>query len=495
MVVLSLTFVIFSGYAQAVTTFDIDRGSDTGVRGWRDKITQWWNDRFYGYGKVSFDVVRSVNSLSNQGVTQSEVLINIEYNDIKELQYDFPEAECTLIRNVSSTVALYSVTANTEEVIGGFWSGLASRLGFNTASTVSNREYVLNVYSSHTLSLVVPITETASIERLSLKNPDQMGMTTAEIREHYGLNNIRYNGSGVKVAVLDTGIYKTNEYDSYGSNFFALNAVNGENTSIDYNGHGSHVNSILGGTNCTIDGFNFEGMAPGATIYSIRVLNSRGSGSEADIIRGIEMAIDLDVDIISMSLGGSMPAFSAFYDVIQKARTEGIIIVAAAGNDGGALPLSPAIWDGVISIGSLSNTGFISFFSNLNFDVGAIGQDVTAPAYAQKLGKFSWVTMSGTSMATPVASGLLALYIQANPTLKGKVTEILQKIKYSADYTNPEVNDNIFTMATWWNNYYYSFGEFDVVSMLDGRAGVIPTRSSIMTFGSISFWRSTGKQP
>lgn len=482
--------------AARVTSFDIDRGEDSGAGFW-EGITQYWNDAFYGVSKVSFDVSTQRKEFNAAGISESEILINLQRGKIKELEYDFPDVRHEFVRNVSKDFELYSIEIATDDVIGGFWQGLKNWLGWQTRNTLANREYISNVYLNHALSLDLPEqeNEVETKERFMLKKPNEIGITTGEMREHYGLDDISFNGSGISIAVLDTGVHLDNEYDSYGSNFFALSGLIGDNSSVDYNGHGSHCSSIIAGRNVSIDGYDFEGMAPGATVYSIKVLNNRGAGTEKDIINGLEMAIDLDVDIISLSLGGRMPAFSAFYDSIQKARAEGIIIVAAAGNERASLSSSPAIWDGVISVGSLSDEGFLSFFSNLNFDVAAIGQDVSAPAYSSGLGRFTWVTMSGTSMACPAVAGMLAVYLEAIPTLKGKATTILNDIDDNGDYTNPDVPDSLFSIATWWNDYYYDFPEIDIAAMFDDEGSDVPSRSNLMTFGSVSFWRVTGKNP
>ena len=484
----------FVGVAEAQTT-DIDRGIETGVNGW-NRVTQYWNNKFYGYGKVSFEVSAMRKDYNSYGIEESEMLVNIDNSEIAQLPYDYPDCEYSFVRNVTSDIGLYYVKVATDDVIGGFWQGLKFKLGFNSLDTLATRDYIKNLYIQHTLALDLPASENVeTLDRLNLRNYNQVGITTSEIREHYNLDEIEYNGSGIKIAVLDTGIYLTNEYDSYGSNFFAHTAITGEGSYLDLNGHGSHVCSIVGGANVTIDDENFQGIAPGAEIHSIKVLNDKGSGTEKDIITGIEMAIALDVDIISMSLGGSMPAFSAFYDSIQKARAEGIIIVAAAGNEKNYFLSSPAIWDGVISVGCVNDGGFISFFSNLNFDVAAIGQDVTAPAYAKQDNRYGWVTMSGTSMSCPVVAGLVAIYLQAIPTLKGKVTSIIKDINDSGDYENPEVPDDLFSIASWWNDYYYDFPEFDIYSMINDETSVMPKRDSVMPFSSINNWRTLGKNP
>lgn len=495
-VFLAVPVVSFTVAAQDEILFDIDRGKNTGASGW-NRLTQYFNDLFYGDGKVSFDVSQMRDDFVSQGVQVSDVMINIEKDKILDLEYDFNGCEYEFVSNVSDEVNLYRVTVNTEEVVGGFWQGFRSWLGFSPTVTLANRDYISNLYVQHIFSLDLPISDsdaTAS-DRTYLKSASQMGITTDEIREHYDLDSLEYNGSGIKVAVLDTGIFLSSEYDAYGDNFFALSAIADDNTTVDYCGHGSHVCSVLGGKYVDIDGNVFEGMAPGAEIYSIRVLNAKGSGTETDIIRGLNMAVDLDVDIVSMSLGGFIPAFSAMYDAIQRVRAEGIIVVAAAGNSAETYPASPAVWDGVISVGSLDKNGFLSFYSNLNFDVGAIGQDVTAPAYSKNTGRFTWVTMSGTSMATPVVSGLLAVYLESEPILKGKAENILGNVKKSGDYENPAVPEELFSIASWWNDYYYSFPEFDIVGAIEASALSYPDRSNMMDFGSIGFWRWSGKNP
>ena len=489
----------FSFVSSAAGVYDIDRGDDTGVNGW-DKVTQYFNNVFYGSGKVSFDVSNKRKEFHSVGVQVADVLVNMDSDDVAKLNYDFPDAKVDFVSDVSDGLSLYSVEIGVDEVVGGFWDGFLSMLGCSVSPTLANSDYVSNVYLNHLFSLDLPSEVVGVKDRLSIIRYNEVGITTQELRDFYGIDDVGYSGLGIKVAVLDTGIYLNNTYNSYNSgvnesNFFGLSGVIGDNSTVDYCGHGSHVCSILAGANVTIDGYDFQGMAPDATVYSIRVLNSKGVGYERDIVNGLQMAIDLDVDIISMSIGGNLPAFSALYDTVQRARADGIIIIAAAGNEKAYISSSPALWDGVISVGCLTKDGFISFFSNLNFDVAAIGQGVTAPAYSRNDGIYTWVTMSGTSMSCPLVAGIVADYLEKYPKLKGKGSVIVQDMRDNGEYANPEVPDNLFSVLTWMNDYYYDFPEISVERLFEDTGSVVVSRSSRMTFYSINTWRALGKNP
>ncbi|RLF75793.1 peptidase S8, partial [Thermococci archaeon] len=161
-------------------------------------------------------------------------------------------------------------------------------------------------------------------------------------------------------------------------------------------------------------------------IYAVRVLDASGRGSYSDIILGIEQALlgpdgvlDSDGDgiivgdpeddaaeVISMSLGGSSDVQS-FHDAITEAYTYGVVIVAASGNDGASSPSYPAAYPEVIAIGATDINDQVPWWSNRGVEVSAPGVDILS-TYPDD----TYETLSGTSMATPHVSGVVAL-IQA----------------------------------------------------------------------------------
>jgi subtilisin family serine protease len=137
-------------------------------------------------------------------------------------------------------------------------------------------------------------------------------------------------GSGVKVAILDTGIdYEHSDLD--GNYKGGYDYVNNDAYPMDDNGHGTHCAGIVAAED---DGAGVVGVAPEADLYAVKVLNSVGRGYESDVLAGIQWSVDNGMDVISMSLGsdvGSIPLEEA----CNKAYySSGVLLVAAAGNDG-----------------------------------------------------------------------------------------------------------------------------------------------------------------
>lgn len=179
----------------------------------------------------------------------------------------------------------------------------------------------------------------------------------------------------------------------------------------DRNGHGTHCAGIIAG--CDND-TGVVGIAPQAELYVAKVLGDDGSGTINGIINGIDWAISQKVDIISMSLGASVNPGAAFHSAMKRARAAGIVIVAASGNENSHVSW-PAAYDKVIVVGAVDQTLGRAGFSNFGkeLDIDAPGVDTYSTYPINKYAKFS-----GTSMATPMVSGVVAL-VQAYTSKTG----------------------------------------------------------------------------
>lgn len=211
-------------------------------------------------------------------------------------------------------------------------------------------------------------------------------------------------GEGVKVAILDTGVdYRHPDLApniKQGMNFTSPDSQN----FMDGNGHGTHVAGIIAGCD---NGMGVVGVAPMAELYPIKVLGDDGAGSFQTIVKGIEYAIQLGVDIISMSLGSEVDPGPQLHQAIQKAHRAGIVIVAASGNESSRCDW-PARYDEVIAVGAIDRRKHKAYFSNTGPEL-----DVTAPG-VNILSTYlngTYARLSGTSMATPVVSGAIALIL------------------------------------------------------------------------------------
>jgi subtilisin len=244
----------------------------------------------------------------------------------------------------------------------------------------------------------------------------------------FGVNGfVDVNGDGdseIEVAIIDTGV-DIDHPDLAANIKWGKAVLHGKISDkfADDNGHGTHVAGTIAALNNAI---GVVGVAPKVEIYAIKALDRNGRGQWSDLIIAIDLAvkgpdgvIDKDGDgvvagdpdddapeVISMSLGGSSPP-QELHDIIKAAYDYGIVIVAAAGNEGASQPSYPAAYPEVIAVGAIDSSGNVPSWSNRNPEVAAPGVDILS-TYPDD----TYATLSGTSMATPHVSGTVAL-IQA----------------------------------------------------------------------------------
>ena len=263
-----------------------------------------------------------------------------------------------------------------------------------------------------------------------------------------------YTGSNIKVAVLDTGV------NSSHSDLPAVQTV-GTNATNDTSGHGTHVAGIIA---AQANGKLGVGVAPGVSLYAGNVLPNNGSGTLSDTMTGVravsgQKGATITVDIINMSLG-SLGYSADFQDVITEAYNNGVAIFAAAGNDGGNNYNYPACYDHVISVAATDQSNARASFSNYcnKVDLSAPGVDIysTDAFFGQTIEGYtheSYISMSGTSMACPVAAGEAAVILSAGlEELKGKtggdkVDALLKVMKNSATKVGSGMGAGITNLA------------------------------------------------
>lgn len=221
-----------------------------------------------------------------------------------------------------------------------------------------------------------------------------------------------YRGDGIKVAVLDTGIVDSHEDLKIAGSY---NASSASGSASDVHGHGTHVAGIIGAQLNNNKGG--AGIAPDAELYCIKVIGDNGSGTDADVIQGLMKAIELDVDVVNMSLGG--PGYNgAFQEVVNDAYEKGIAFFAAAGNDGISVNNYPASYDHVICVAATDENNARAAFSTYGswVDISAPGLNIWSTSNRNDT---SYEVMSGTSMACPVAAGEAAVILGAYDSLQG----------------------------------------------------------------------------
>jgi thermitase len=237
--------------------------------------------------------------------------------------------------------------------------------------------------------------------------------------------------SNVVIAVVDTGIDLDHpDFSCPGKLLGGRNFVSPGSSPNDDHGHGTHVAGIAAA--CTNNVTGVAGVAWGARLMPVKVLDYRGSGTYEQVANGITYAADQGADVINLSLGGTGPN-NTLSDAVEYARNRGSLVVAAAGNCGSGCwmggqyyynPLFyPAAYPATLAVAATgSNDNWASFSEHHPYvDVAAPGVSI----YSTLIDGYG--TMDGTSMATPFVSGLAALIWSLNPGLSpDQVRDIIQ---------------------------------------------------------------------
>nr|QNO47030.1 hypothetical protein LBHKAHFG_00011 [Methanosarcinales archaeon ANME-2c ERB4] len=229
---------------------------------------------------------------------------------------------------------------------------------------------------------------------------------------HIGCEMVHNNGidgTGVKVAVIDTGINYTHEdlNDNYKCGYdFVFNDPDPFDDS--YNGHGTHVAGIIAAER---NGVGVVGVAPNASLYAVKVMGGSGHGLASWVIAGIEWAVENGMDVVVMSFGTSKDSQS-LRDACRNASDAGMLLVAAAGNTDGGDVVYPARYDSVIAVTATDMNDSQASFSPIGPEVELAAPGVNIMSTV--LGGSSYGNLSGTSQAAPHVAGTAALIISSN---------------------------------------------------------------------------------
>ena len=313
-------------------------------------------------------------------------------------------------------------------------------------------------------------------------------LINATLFHNISFNGTKMNGTGVTVCILDTGIDDSHSAlnDSLISNplasrgFVGWDYVNNDDYPNDDNagGHGTHVAGIVGSRNST-----YMGVAPGVNIIPIKVLNSNGGGTEADIIAGIEWCANnatlFNITSISISIASTNYKndtdcdgdFVAMGIVIDNATANNVSVVAAAGNayDGKLGIANPACMANVTSVGRSDDDDTINLDSKLAaiLDFLAPGTGIVS---TQKNG--GYVSKSGTSMSAPYVSATVALLQQQYHKFYANFNTV-ENIRVALNASGPKITDarleldQDFTRIDVYGAYEAFFNSSPILGVID----------------------------
>ncbi len=320
-------------------------------------------------------------------------------------------------------------------------SDLEARFGF---TAFARWDVIPGFAANLTPAQVLTLAQLPEVKQIEHDNPVYACLGTAsswygatKARSDFGVDGNADGSSGyskndIVITILDTGIDAAH-YDLDGGKVIGWkDYVNNRTTPYDDNGHGTHCASIAAGAGDANP--TYKGVAPGAALVGVKVLNSSGSGTTTAIVNGINWVVSnkatYGIEVLSISLGssGSSDGTDALSVACNNAVAAGIVVCVAAGNSGPKTYTigSPAAAESPITVGAMSDCGekgyFLAYFSSRGPTAdGRIKPDVCGPGWnitaAKKGTTNQYTTMSGTSMATPFVAGIAALMLDANPAL------------------------------------------------------------------------------
>ena len=267
------------------------------------------------------------------------------------------------------------------------------------------------------------------------------------------VHQIPHTGTGIKVAIIDTGV--NYDHNDLNANYKGgIDIINNDNDPMDDHGHGSHVSGIFA---AVANDAGVIGTASEAWIYGVKVLSSSGSGTYSDVISGIQWSSNNGMSVASLSLGG--PESQALCDAVTAAYNNGVLVIAAAGNNGnppgkGDNVVYPANCADAMAVAATNQDDKRASFSSTGPQI-----EISAPGvsiYSTHLGQ-NYATFSGTSMATPHVSGVAALVFASGGYTNENVRTILQQ---TANDLGPSGRDS-----------KYGFGLVDPVEAVGADSG------------------------
>ncbi len=241
-------------------------------------------------------------------------------------------------------------------------------------------------------------------------------------------------GHGITVAVLDTGV-NTGGPDGIDTVLNGYDTYNNDSNPTDGNGHGTFVASTI--AQSTNNGVGVAGVAPDVSILPVKVMSDQGYGDLSAIVNGITYATDAGAHVINMSLG-SAQGTNSMKQACDYAHQNGVVLVAATGNEFASYLNYPAAFESVIAVGASRVDGTRSGYSNYGSGIGLLApggdlsKDQNGDGYADGVlqesferGQWSYLFWEGTSMASPHVAATAALIMAQGVSDPAEVADIL----------------------------------------------------------------------
>lgn len=268
-----------------------------------------------------------------------------------------------------------------------------------------------------------------------------------------------YTGKGIGVAILDTGISPVNDFTKPINRIVAFkDFVNNKSKPYDDNGHGTHVAGITGGNGINSNG-KYKGIAPDCNLIAVKVLDEAGQGNAGDVLAGLQWVLDnkekYNIKILNLSIGTNNTSVKdPLVKAVEKAWDMGIVVTIAAGNNGPGKSTisSPAISKKVITIGASDDHQSAKVWGNtlINFSgrgptlecivkpnviapgvniISCLANDIDISKQDKNIEIIdkNYLSLSGTSMSTPIVTGAIALLFQKYNNLEPNDVKLMLK--------------------------------------------------------------------
>jgi len=381
------------------------------------------------------DLNQLLSNISNSKAQKVKIIMIFKENIQKDHRLD-------IINSVFDGVEILG----NYDIISGTYLSLSVEELAKKESKLSNIDSIKKIYKSQLYDypyLNSDLPETSSLSKSSYPNWWIPAI---------GAESLAYNGTGVRVAVIDTGIFNHPDLNLVMNRSF----VSDESPLIDIDdyGHGTHVAGLIG-SDGGASGGQYRGVAPGVSLISARAGNFSGL-EEGDIINAIDWCVKdvgsggAGADIISMSFGGGLPDENDPMTLaISAIVNNSVILVASAGNEGPGYftGSSPASGLEIISVGATDSSDKLASFSSWGPTMSYLGYpDILAPGvnviateapnsvisdekryigdFFDFAGDADYIPLSGTSMSCPIVSGAIAILKEAYPSISPETAKI-----------------------------------------------------------------------